>query len=118
MDFLEDILDRKHRHRDLHDHDSPSPGGYYRSGDDYHDRDRGRYGMESFRPILLKILRNRPLVIGLAIGACLLLATGVALIFALLPLFTHSIEYVNQHGVKGIVDALMPVLERIWKGKE
>jgi hypothetical protein len=112
MDFLEDLFERN-RHR--------RTGRYDRHDDQnqYDDREHedDRHGFEKFRPVITKILHNKPLLMGLAAGAGLLMLLLIGALFLLLPVIAKALGYVNQNGIKGVIDIILPILDRLWRGQ-
>lgn len=128
MDFLEDLFERKNHHgrRDHHDHDAHNM--YPRHDDDHHHREQryrndhhdkdSHFDIERFRPILMKILQNKPLAIGLAVGGVVIFVIGLGLLVLLLPTIGQLFEAFSKHGLKGIIEGGEPIFERLWKGSE
>jgi hypothetical protein len=112
MDFLEDLFDRN-RHR------RTSRDDYHDNRNQYDDREYedDRHGFENLQPIITKILHNKPLLIGLAIGAGLLLLLLIGALFLLLPVIAKALGYVNQNGIKGVIEIILPILDRLWRGQ-
>jgi hypothetical protein len=102
-------------------HDRHSHGRYERG---YGDREYSGEGYggghrdksEMIRLIAGQVLRNKPLLAGLAVAAVLLVVIGIAIIAAAFPLLLKLIGYVEQNGLKGIIDFLMPFLKKSWEG--
>jgi hypothetical protein len=111
MDFLEDVSDFGNRGRGHRHHHSHNDRDY-----DGHDRDH--HGIERIGPIINQITRNKPLLFGLVACLFLLIIIVVGLFIAFLPVIGQILEYINKNGIKGILDPLLPVLERLWKGQD
>jgi hypothetical protein len=123
LDFLDDLLDRKQsygrRHSQYHDsehhHSDLNRGNRRHDVDGHHD-----YNIDSLRqylPLIKKIIANKPLLLTIAIGGGLLLIAAAALLVALLPTVSPAFDYVNKHGIRGIIETLMPFVNRIWNGQ-
>jgi hypothetical protein len=95
MGFFEDMFKPKHG---------------YRRHDSHH------FGLYLIGKVFNRIIHNRTLLIGLVMVLFLIIIAVVALVIALLPLFYKFITYVNQNGIKGIIDFLMPFINRLWEG--
>lgn len=76
----------------------------------------GRDQTQMYREYAQKILANKPLLIGLCVAAVFLLLfvliAGLIILSALAPL----LGYVNENGVKGIVETILALLQKIWLG--
>jgi hypothetical protein len=95
MGFFEDMFKQKHGHR-------------------HHDSHH--FGLYLIRQGFDRIIRNRTLLIFLVMVLILIVFAVIALIIALWPLFFKFIAYVNQNGIKGIIEFLMTFLNRLWEG--
>jgi len=61
-------------------------------------------------------MNNKSLLVILSVSAIILIVLVVVLIIVLMPLIMNMIGVVQQNGLKGIVESIGPVLERIWSG--
>lgn len=111
---FEDLFDGKrkfhgeNRSRDHHEnnritHDSRYP--YYG-----HDNSHG------LSKILLKIKNNKKLKLLILFAVVLILVAVVALIIVLLPLIMKLVNYISQNGLQGLLDYLLGLADKIWKG--
>jgi hypothetical protein len=106
--------DNHDRHHGSYDHHNDH---YYRQGD--HNYYRGHHGHNK-ADMILSVLRSLPhkkaIIIGLIIALLLILIIGIALLWAIFPLITQAVGYVEANGIKSLVDGLLPYLEKLWKG--
>lgn len=72
--------------------------------------------MELIRSFLQALPNKKALLTGALIIGVVVLVLGIALVWALFPLLVHTIEYVDANGIKGVLDAVLPYAERLWKG--
>jgi hypothetical protein len=114
-----DYQDHDYNHCQQDDHRQQKIG--YEHHDKYHSDDN-RYrsndhqGLEYLRPIIEKTLQNKPLLIVLSLAAVGLIITCIVLLFFLLPIIGQTFGYVDKNGLKGVIDIIMPVLDKLWKG--
>lgn len=122
---LDDFIKHKNyknssrNHNDDHDHDR------YNHHDshpflhmDYHHKGHhhGSYKLELLRSVLHSI-PNKKAILTVALIACVvLLIVGLVLLWAIFPLFMQAVGYVEANGIKGVVDGLLPYVEKLWKG--
>lgn len=95
MGFWEDWM--KHNHRHSH-HDS------------HH------LGMSLLISGLKRISRSRTLILFIIMVLILILIAFVALLAMLWPLLGKLITYISLNGIKGVVDFLTALINRIWEG--
>ena len=95
MGFFEDMFKSKHGHR-------------------HHDSHH--FGLYLIKTVFNRIIHNRTLLIFLGMVLLLIIIAVVALAIALLPLFYKLIDYVNQNGIKGVVDFVFALINKIWEG--
>lgn len=129
MDFFEDLFERKSHHRqhpDEHfdsDHGSRNSRHYgHENHEEYHHGYRNEHhsdhdGLENLRPLLSKVLKNKHLLFGIIISGLILFLILVMLIIAFLPALTQVFETFNKHGIKGLLEFVFPVLQKIWEGQ-
>jgi hypothetical protein len=110
--MLDDLFERsKHnRHSDHYGHDRHSAG----------------YGDERYRrhnPLLelaQKLLRNKAILAVIILITLIFGALGIWLIVSLLPylgqVITTAGKMLEQQGIKGILETIMPLLQKIWEG--
>jgi hypothetical protein len=96
MDFLEDLFRRRPVHG--HHHDS-----HY-------------FGPDLVRSALNRLVRNKTLLVILAGIVLLITVASIALVVALLPLFSKGWAYISQNGLKGVFDFILPLINRLWEG--
>jgi hypothetical protein len=118
---IEDLLDGFGRHYRKRD-------DYSYNDDDYGSRrtfDQGRYngdkhhghgGSAMYLNYARKILRNKKLLAFLIIAAILALIIAILIGIWLLSLVGPALGLLEKNGIKGIVDALMPFLQKLWEG--
>lgn len=127
MDFLEELLEGRHRNRrghrahNHHEDDQEmdytarrgSQAGHLDHDDDWpgHGRD-GHFPMFPWREYL-----KRPIVrIGLVIGFALLILACLGILLFAWPWLVKAVAYVNQHGLQGVIEAWQNAGYRLWKG--
>jgi hypothetical protein len=110
--MLDDLFERSKHGK--HDHHSTSE--HRRRG--YRD---DRYGHDN--PLLelaQRILRNKAILVAIIAVILILGALGIWLIVALMPylgqFITAGAKTLEQQGIKGILEAIMPLLQKIWEG--
>lgn len=86
---------------------------------EYHDDHHSHYGYsksyyQSY--ILGKIKNNRRLKIWVGFAAIFLFAVVLVLLIILIPLIIKLVNFINQHGIQGVVDNISGFLNRIWSG--
>jgi hypothetical protein len=91
--------------------------GHY--GDDRH---RNGYGDEMrghYNPLLelaRKLLRNKVIIAGIVLTILIICAVGIWLIVTLLPYLGQVISMLEKQGLKGIMEVITPLLQKIWEG--
>jgi hypothetical protein len=108
--MLDDLFERSKHHR--------------HSGHYGHDRQQGGYGDERYgryNPLLnlaQKLLRNKAILAGIVLAILMIGAVGIWLIVTLLPYLGQVVSMAtdNQGGIKGILEAITPFLQKIWEG--
>jgi len=143
MDFLDTIFERAnhhgkkghrdnyypHEHHENHNDDNCSRTDHHSHGRAHHNENYPRYDQHSYhkenhysfetiRPIIAKVLKNKPLLIGLAVGSVFFLLLTAVLCVMHLPFFVQAFDSINKHGLKGIVDTILPIVDRLWRGQE
>jgi hypothetical protein len=106
--MLDDLFERsKHnRHSDHYGYDR-HPNGY---GDE-------RY--VHYNPLLnlaQKLLRNKVILAGIVLTILIIVAVGIWLIVTLLPYLGQVISTAEKQGIKGVLEAITPFLQKIWEG--
>lgn len=107
MNHFEDTFKRKADHRHHNDH------GYYRDHRQHHDSNHG--GMDVIRPTLIRIFHNKTLLVVVGAILVLVIIAVVALVGALLPLASKFIGSIDQNGLKGALDTLLPIIKKLWE---
>jgi hypothetical protein len=106
--MLEDLFEGSKRNRQS-DH----------YGNDHRD---GKYGDESHghhNPLLnlaQKLLRNKAILAGIVLTILIIGAVGIWLIVTLLPYLGQVTSTAEKQGIKGILEAITPFLQKIWEG--
>lgn len=84
-----------------------------------HDSRYPYYGNDnnfSLSKILLKIRNNKKLKL-LVLFAVLFILTIVVILFVILwPLILKLITYISQNGLQGLLDYILGIADKIWKG--
>jgi hypothetical protein len=118
---LEDLFKHKHHnkhaHRQYDDHDHT---GYHgdKHGEflSYGGHHHGHYKLEMIRS-LLKALPHKKALLTAVLGiGCLMLIIGIAILWAIFPLIIKAVEYVEINGIKGIIDSVLPYVQKLWEG--
>lgn len=88
--------------------------------------DHPEYGHEKhghYNPVLeigLKLFRNKAILAGVALTILIIGAAGVWLVVTLLPYLSQVVsmagKILEQQGIKGILEAITPLLQKIWEG--
>jgi hypothetical protein len=106
--MLEDLFEgsKRNRHSD-----------HYRN--DHRDVEYGdeRYG--HYNPLLnlaQKLLRNKAILAGIVLVILIIGAVGIWLIVTILPYLGQVISMADTQGIKGILEAITPFLQKIWEG--
>jgi hypothetical protein len=100
--------------------------GNRQSNDFRHDHRRTGYGDErhshynSLLNLAQKFLRNKAILAGIVITILIIGAVGIWLIVTLLPYLGQAIpmagKLMEQQGIKGILETITPLLQKIWEG--
>jgi hypothetical protein len=91
--------------------------GHY--GDDRHHTGYGDERHGHYNPLLelaQKLLRNKAILAGIVLTILMIGAFGIWLIVTLLPYLGQVISMVEKQGIKGILEAFSPLLQKIWEG--
>jgi hypothetical protein len=120
---LDDLIKQKYHHKTSHhDHDEHNyegPHNRYEHHDDHSFRQGGHHGnfkFELIRSIIKSLPHKKALLAGALIICIIMIITGIALLWALFPLITEAVGYVETNGIKSIVDSVLPYVEKLWKG--
>ncbi len=128
---LDDLIKQKyHRKSSHHDHDEHHYEGPPDRYDDHHDdhifeqgshgyhgrHHKGHLKLELIRSIFQSLPHKKALLAGALIIGIIVIITGIALLWALFPLITQAVGYVEANGIKSIVDSVLPYAEKLWKG--
>jgi hypothetical protein len=89
--------------------------------DSYHAGHRGSYHQGHIGPSFLmglaeSIIRNKTLLIVLIIASVVVAILGIWLVIKLVPWVLSLFGYVEQGGIKGIVDVVLRLMRTIWEG--
>jgi hypothetical protein len=110
--MLDDLFERS-RHGKYYDHSTLE-----HRHERYQD---GRYSHHN--PLLelaLKILRNKAILAVIIVMILIFGTLGIWLTVALLPylgqVITTAWKMLDQQGIKGILETIMPLLQKIWEG--
>ena len=109
MGFLEHMIRPKH-HEHEHTHYDSYHAGYRGS---YH---RGHIGPAFMMDLAQSIIRNKTLLIVLIIASVVVAILGILLVIKLVPWVLSLFGYVEQGGIKGIVDVVLRLMRTIWEG--
>ena len=89
-----------------------------RYGRDHH-AGYGYEGRGDYNPLLnlaQKLLRNKAILAGIVLTILIIGAAGIWLIVTLLPYLGQVISVAEKQGIKGILETIAPVLQKIWEG--
>jgi len=105
--MFEDLFEgsKHNRHSDKYGHDHHAKYGY---------EGRGHYN-----PLLnlaQKLLRNKAILAGIVLTILIIGAVGIWLIVTLLPYLGQVITMAEKQGIKGIMETITPLLQKIWEG--
>ncbi len=128
---LDDLMKNKHHgkfshhHNDEHDHEG------YHDRYDHHDdhifrhmdyghggHHHSNYKLELISSILRSLPHKKALLAGAAIVFLVIIIVGIVLLWAMFPLITQAVGYVEENGIKGIVDGVLPYLDKLWQGNK
>jgi hypothetical protein len=109
MDHFEETVKRKADYRH-HDYDQ----GYYRNHRDR--RDSRHVGMDFMRGMLIRVVHNKALLVIAAVILVAVVIAAVAVVSALFPLASKFIGSIDQIGIKGALDTLLPMIKKLWGG--
>ncbi len=109
MGFLEHMIRPKY-----HDHEH-SHYDSYRAGHrgSYH---RGHFSPEFLMGLAESVTRNKILLIVLILGIVVVAILGILMLIKLVPWILSLLGYVEQSGIKGIVDVVLRIMRSIWEG--
>jgi cobalamin biosynthesis protein CobD/CbiB len=105
MDHFERIYKSKseNRHYDEHDLSYREP---------YHDS----HPLGMVRTLMRRIFHNKTSVVIVSGILVVLVVVVVALIVMVLPLAYQFISSIEQTGIKGILDTMLPFIKKLWEG--
>lgn len=91
--------------------------GHY-GGDRHHTgyRDERHVHYNPLLEVAQRLLRNKVIVAGIVLTILMICAVGIWLIVTLLPYVGQVISMVEKQGLKGILEAITPLLQKIWEG--
>jgi hypothetical protein len=127
---LDDLIKQKYHHKTSHhDHDEhhyEGPHDRYDHHDDHSFRQgghgyhgghhKGHFKIELLHSIFQVLPHKKALLAGAFIIGIIMIITGIALLWALFPLITQAVGYVEANGIKSIVDGVLPYVDKLWKG--
>jgi hypothetical protein len=107
-DLLEGLKHKRHSDHDRYDNRYAVYG---------HER-RGHYNL--LLELAQKLLHNKAILAVIILMILIFGALGIWLIVALLPylgqVITTAGKMLEQQGIKGIMETIMPLLQKIWEG--
>ena len=117
---LDDLF--KHRDHDRHSHHS-----HGRHDHDDHDYEHekfpyyrkhhhGLHKLDMARSIYNSLPHKKALLAGAVILVALVLIIGIVVLWAMFPLAIKVVEYVEVNGIKGLVDSVLPFIQKLWEG--
>jgi hypothetical protein len=122
---MEDLLKGKHHKHGHHDHDDHEK--YHRDDENHHDHTyenkdhyygghHGHYKLEMIRSLLHSLPHKKALLTGAIILGLFTLIIGLSLLWALLPLITKLVGYVEANGIQGVLNTMLSLAQLFWKG--
>jgi hypothetical protein len=109
MDIFEDMFKRKHN-RGHHDHHDDH---YYDHSD---HRDIHYSNTNLTRHGLSRLIHNKIFLLSIAGIIIVIVIVIIMLIAAFMPLIYKLIAYINQNGLKGALDYVLPLVSKLWEG--
>ena len=105
--------ERRYNHEHEHKHENKYPDLLRRHGEHFkhhgHDFHIGKQ--------LGKTLLQSKLFLPVLGGCLLLIIAGVIMaIVVLQPLLADAFSYISTHGLKGVVDSILQILQKMWQG--
>lgn len=91
--------------------------GHY--GDDRHHTGYGDESHGHYNPLLelaQKYLHNKAIIAGIVLTILIIFALGIWLLVTLMPYLSQVFSIVEKQGIKGILETITPLLQRIWEG--
>jgi hypothetical protein len=108
MGLFDDLLDGDHdRHNDRRDHRHRD----HEHGDRGHRLDP--FGTHALEQKARSLLSNKAFLLAAVVIVLLVIAAIVAFV---LPLLGHALDYVDQNGVKGVLEGAQGTVDRVWEG--
>jgi hypothetical protein len=103
--------------------ENPRQGRYRHDEHRYYYGDSGHHKHPHVDPAHIILLLTRRLSAGggklllwvLAGLAVLLIVIAIGIVAALIPFFTQGFDYVNQNGLKGVMEALTSIVRQVWE---
>jgi hypothetical protein len=122
---LDDLIKQKqYRKTSHHDHDEHHHGVYeqrddhsYRHG--MHHSHGGHHRHDKFeliRSIFQNLPHKKALFAGVLIIGIIMIIAGIVLLWALFPLIAKAAGYVDANGIRGVVEGILPYVDKLWKG--
>lgn len=112
---IEDLLKgklHKHRHNYHDEHAAYEQKGHNYYGGHHH----GHNKLEMIRSLLNSLPHKKALLTGAIILGVFVLIIGLSLLWALFPLITKLVGYVETNGIQGVVNTLLSLAQLLWKG--
>jgi hypothetical protein len=110
--MLDDLFEHsRHKRHSAHRHDDERQSGYGYERHGHH---------QSLLDLAQRVVRNKALLTGLALTFLFIGALGIWLVVTLLPYFLQLLStaggILEQQGIKGILEDITPLLQRLWEG--
>jgi hypothetical protein len=119
-DLIKQQYHRKTSHQDHDEHHYEGQHDRYDHHDDHSFRQGGHHNpfikFEHVRSIFQSLPHKKALLAGVLIICIIMIIAGIALLWALFPLISQALGYVETNGVKGIADSVLPYVDKLWKG--
>jgi len=102
------------KHRGHGGHHDDHHGDYYGGHRDDHHGHHGELGQYLY--FFEKLKSNKKLLMVLIAAVVVVLIIGIALIVSLAPLVFNLLDSLQKGGIKGLIETINPLLERLWSG--
>ena len=100
-----------------HGHKSHGHSQHWPLSQGYHEGHHDKHwGAGMALGLLRKIAQNKILLAGLILSGLVVLALGIWILLTLFSLSGPILDFVGQNGVKGAVETLQALAQKLWAG--